>query len=48
MKKKKERVTFYIDSTTHKDFKEYCNKKGYVMSKRVEFLLRDAIKEEEK
>lgn len=40
----KKRITFYIDAKTHDNFKRLCKKKGTVMSKKVEMLIKKSIK----
>jgi antitoxin component of RelBE/YafQ-DinJ toxin-antitoxin module len=42
----KKRITFYIESTVHGEFKKLCQKKGLVMSKKVQMLIEESIKKE--
>ena len=40
----KKRITFYLDSSVHDKFKKNCEKKGLVMSKRIQKLIEEEIK----
>lgn len=43
--KYKKRINFTIDEDTIRKFKIYCEKEGYKMSNRIEFLIKKEIKE---
>lgn len=42
----KKRITFYLDSDIHDEFKNLCDKNAVVMSKKVQMLIEKSLKEE--
>ncbi len=38
------KIGFKIESQVHRDYKKFCRQNGYVMSKRIEKLMRADIK----
>jgi len=44
----KKRVTLFVDSEIYDRFKEYCDKKGGVISKQFENFMEKKLKKEDK
>jgi hypothetical protein len=42
----KKRYTFYLNSKLYEKFKKSCNKKGLIVSKRIEMFIGDEVKKE--
>ncbi len=42
------RITLSVDAEIYEKYKEYCNKKGLIISKQIENFMRDELKKVEK
>jgi len=40
-------ITLSVDSETYKKYREHCKKKGLLVSRQVEIMMEEQIKEEE-
>jgi hypothetical protein len=39
-------ITLKVNSETYDKYREYCKKKGYVVSRQIEIFMEEQIKEE--
>ena len=44
----KKKVTLSVDSRTYDEFSKYCDEKGLVLSKQVEFFMKDELSDKKK
>ena len=44
----KKKVTLSLDSKVYDEFREYCEKEGLVLSKRIEFWIADFLEKKKK
>ena len=44
----KKRITFYLSTNLHEEFKNFCEKRGIVMSKKIGMLIEEEIKNEKR
>lgn len=42
----KKRAIFYIDSEIHNNFKKICDKRGIIMSRKVQILIEEYVKQD--
>jgi hypothetical protein len=42
----KQKATLSLDSKLYKDFQQYCDEKGLILSRQIEFIIKDILEKE--